>query len=100
MTADEFQLLGDQVKLVLAFEGDTKLVCIRAEVTDFEDLEFLRKLNEAVMIDSRDLVFTARRPIRPQDSAQAAFDLRNRLRKSSAGRRRSLQRADHQCAAG
>ncbi len=34
------------------------------------------------MIDSRDLVFTARRPIRPQDSAQAAFDLRNRLRKS------------------
>ncbi|UCA22903.1 AAA domain-containing protein [Mycobacterium kansasii] len=82
LTADEFQLVGDQVKLVLAFEGDTKLVCIRAEVADFEDLEFLRKLNEAVMIDSRDLVFTARRPIRPHESAQAAFDLRNRLRKS------------------
>jgi hypothetical protein len=69
LTADEFQLVGDQVKLVLVFEGDSKLVCKRAEVNDFEELEFLRRLDEAVMIDSRDLVFTARRPIRPHESA-------------------------------
>ncbi|WP_328397982.1 AAA domain-containing protein [Nocardia sp. NBC_00416] len=96
LTADEFQLVGDQVKLILVYEGDTKLVCKRAEVSNFEELEYLRRLPEAVMIDSRDLVFTARPPIRPQESARAAFDLRNRLRKSvqDAGDRSSDRAAN------
>lgn len=82
LTADEFQLVGDQVKLVLAFEGETRLKCIWAELADFEDLEYLRRLEEAVMLDSRELVFTARPPLRPQDSAKAAWELRTRLRKA------------------
>ncbi|MDP7707437.1 serine/threonine-protein kinase [Mycobacterium sp. TY815] len=82
LSADEFQLVGDQVKLVLAFEGDTKLKCFRAEVADFEDLEYLRRLEEAVMLDSRELVFTARPPVRPHESAKATWELRARLRKA------------------
>lgn len=81
-TADEFVMVGDQVKLVMAYEGDTKLKCIHAEVNDFEDLDRDRKRSEAIMVDSRDYVFTARPPLRARESAQAAHDLRNRLRKS------------------
>jgi len=82
LTADEFRLVGDQVELMLMFKNAHQLFCKWAEVRDFEELEHWRHHEDAVTLDGRDLAWTAMRPANPQQSALAAIELHNLLRKA------------------
>ncbi|SCL35858.1 serine/threonine-protein kinase [Micromonospora aurantiaca (nom. illeg.)] len=91
LTADEFRLVGDQVELVLVFKNRHQLLCTRAEVKDFDELERWRHKDEAVVLDSRDLTWTTLRSTNPQRAAAAADELRLLLEKAvqDAGDRHS-----------
>ena len=82
LTAEEFRLVGDQIDLKLAFKTTQKLVCIWAEVKDFEQLEFWRRHENAVTLDGRDFAWTASRPANPQQSALATHELHTLLAKA------------------
>lgn len=82
LTAEEFRLVGDQIDLKLAFKTSQKLVCIWAEVKDFEQLESWRRHENAVTLDSRDFAWTASRPANPQQSALATNELHTLLAKA------------------
>lgn len=82
LTADEFRLVGDQVQLMLTFATPYKLVCKWAEVKDFEELDRWRQHDDAVTLDGRDFVWTARRPANQQQSALATNEIHNLLEKA------------------
>ncbi|MEU8632695.1 AAA domain-containing protein [Amycolatopsis sp. NPDC048633] len=82
LTADEFRLVGDQVELVLIFKSDSRLLCTRAELKDFEELERWRQDEDAVTLDGQDFVWSAQRPTNPQKSAEAAVELHTMLQKA------------------
>jgi Protein kinase domain len=82
LTAEEFRLVGDQIELKLAFKTSQKIVCIWAEVKDFEQLESWRRHENAVTLDGRDFAWTASRPANPHQSALAAHELHTMLAKA------------------
>lgn len=82
LTAEEFRLVGDQVQLVLTFDNDYKLVAKRAEIGDFEQFATWRKRDEAVLLDGRDWVWTARRPANPTQMALATKEISQILQKA------------------
>jgi hypothetical protein len=82
LTAEKFRLVGDQIECTLAFSTPQKLVCIFAEVKDFEHLESWRRHENAVILDGRDFAWTASRPANPQQSALATHELHTILAKA------------------
>lgn len=82
LTAEEFRLVGDQVELVLVFKNGNQLLCTRAEIQDFEELERWRQDEDAVTLDGRDFAWSALRPANPQRSAAAAVELHLLLQKA------------------
>ncbi|WP_433476561.1 AAA domain-containing protein [Spirillospora sp. CA-142024] len=82
LTAEEFRLVGDQVELVLVFKNGNQLLCIRAELRDFDELERWRQDEDAVTLDGRDFTWSALRPSNPQRSAAAAVELHLLLQKA------------------
>jgi len=75
-------LVGDQIELKLAFKTSQKLVCIWAEVKDFEHLESWRRHEHAVTLDGRDFAWTASRAANPHQSALATDELHTLLAKA------------------
>jgi hypothetical protein len=67
------------VQLMLTFATPFKLVCKWAEVKDFEELDRWRQHDDAVTLDGRDFVWTARRPANLQQSALATNEIHNLL---------------------
>jgi hypothetical protein len=59
LTAEEFRLVGDQVELVLVFKNGHQLLCTRAEIKDYEELERWRQDEDAVTLDERDFAWSA-----------------------------------------
>jgi hypothetical protein len=82
LTAEEFRVLGDQVDLMLRFNNTHQLVCLRAAIRDFDDLERARQHADAFVLDSRDFTWSALRPANPQRSALAAAELHRMLEKA------------------
>lgn len=81
LTADEFRLVGDQVEMGIVFTGPYQMLCRWAELKEFDELERWRQHEDATMLDGRDYAWTAGSPINPQQSAQAAVELRGILEK-------------------
>jgi hypothetical protein len=82
LTADEFDLVGDQVRLKLKFTTASSLICIAAEIKDFEQLDSLRRRPSAVVLDSRDFVWTTSAPTNPRRSAEGKAEVRALLEKA------------------
>lgn len=82
LTAEEFRLIGDQVELSLVFKSGHQLLCTRAEIKDFEELERWRQHEDAVTLDGQDFAWSAQRPANPQRSAAAAVELHLLLEKA------------------
>ncbi|MFG1917860.1 AAA domain-containing protein [Micromonospora sp. NPDC048898] len=91
LNADEFRLVGDQVELVLVFKNRHQLLCTRAAIKDFDELERWRQNDDTIVLDSRDYTWTAQRPTNPQRAAAAADELHLLLEKAvqDAGDRNS-----------
>ncbi|MBM7078332.1 AAA domain-containing protein [Micromonospora humida] len=91
LNADEFRLIGDQVELVLVFKNRHQLLCTRAAIKDFDELERWRQNDDAIVLDGRDFTWTALRPTNLQRAAASADELHLLLEKAvqDAGDRHS-----------
>lgn len=78
LTPDEFDLVGDELLLVVRHTGQG-MVCNRAGVRDFYDLERRRRMPGAVLLPSDEYVWTARPPAQQLAAVQGARELRSLL---------------------
>lgn len=78
LNPDEFDLIGDELLLVIQFSGQT-MVCKRAEVRDFYDLERRRRLASAVLLPSDKYIWSARPSANQRIVVQNTQELRGLL---------------------
>ncbi|MFJ6454013.1 AAA domain-containing protein [Paenarthrobacter sp. NPDC091669] len=81
LNPDEFELVGDELCLVLRITSGS-MVCTRADVRDFYDLETRRRSPAAVLLPSDQYVWTARPPASPLAAHKASKELHDLLRQA------------------
>ncbi|WP_217158099.1 serine/threonine-protein kinase [[Mycobacterium] fortunisiensis] len=82
LSTERFRLVGDQVQLMMKFVTDAKLLCVRAEVMDFEDLDRWRSDKNAVPLDRQDFSWSVAPATNPQRAALAAHALNTLIKKA------------------
>lgn len=78
LTSDEFDLVGDELLLTVKNTGQGML-CSRASVRDFYELERRRRMPGAVLLPSDEYVWTARQPAQQLAAVQSVKALRSLL---------------------
>ncbi|MHA7157033.1 AAA domain-containing protein [Glutamicibacter endophyticus] len=81
LTADEFDLVGDELCLIVRFTP-AGMVCTRADVRDFYQLEVRRRSAAAVLLPSDKYIWTARPPASSLAAYHAAKELQELLRQA------------------
>lgn len=81
LNPDEFELVGDELCLVVKFTQGG-MVCTRADVRDFYELEARRRSPAAVLLPSDQYIWTARQPASPLAAYRATNELHELLRQA------------------
>ncbi|ERI39054.1 hypothetical protein M707_02020 [Arthrobacter sp. AK-YN10] len=78
LNPDEFELVGDELCLVIKFTP-AGMVCTRADFRDFYELEARRRSPAALLLPSDQYIWTARQPASPLTAYRAAKELHELL---------------------